>query len=212
MRRMFVLSFMFVFCLLLPAFASDLQDKKEDEEWSFPYTKEIGIISGYAHGNLNEKGSYKIIPGIIRLGFNLDSMGFKFSNILLPPAARKLNIKVKGFMELLLESYVNGVVSPDSNFETGAAVLIKYNYPLTQKIYLCALAGVGVGYRSQHTREQAIQWGFNPQIGAGFSYFLRKDTALNVEYRYRHASNANLRQPNEGINVNMFLIGVSWFY
>ena len=211
MRKIFMLSCMFVFCLSLYAFASDLQDKKEDEKWSFPYTKEIGIISGYAHGNLKEKGSYKIIPGIVRLGFNLDSIGFGFCD-LLRPVARKLDIKLKGFTEIILEPYANAVVSPDSNVEAGCTILLKYSYPLTQKIYPYALGGGGAAYISQHTREESTQWGFTPQLGAGFSYFFRKDTALNVEYRYRHFSNADLKKPNDGINVNLFLIGISWFY
>ena len=80
MRRMFMPIFMFVFFLSLCAFASDSQNEKEDQKWSFPYTKEIGVISGYAHGSLKEKGSYKIIPGIIRLGFNLDSGVNAFSS------------------------------------------------------------------------------------------------------------------------------------
>ena len=211
MRKVFLVSSMFVFCLSLYSFAADVQDKKADEKWSFPYTKEIGVISGYAQGKLEEKGSYKIVPGIIRLGFNLDSIGFGFCDIL-HPVARSLNIKLKGFTEFLLEPYVNAVVSPDSNVEAGAVILLKYSYPLTQKIYLYALGGGGVGYISQHTREQSLQWGFTPQIGAGISYFFRKDTALSFEYRKRHFSNANIKQPNDGINVNMFLAGISWFY
>ncbi len=211
MRRMLMLIVMFILFLSLEAFASDVQNKEEDEKWSFPYTREIGVISGYGHGNLKEKGSYKIIPGIIRLGFNLDSIGFGFCDIL-HPVARSLNIKLKGFTEFLLEPYVNAAVSPDSNVEAGAAIFIKFSYPLTQKIYPYALSGGGVGYLSQHTREQSMQWGFTPQIGAGISYFFRKDTSLSFEYRYRHFSNADLKQPNDGINVDMFLAGISWFY
>ena len=211
MRRIYMLSFMFVFYLSICAFASDLQNKKEDEKWSFPHTKEISIISGYAHGNLKEKGSYKIIPGIIRLGFNLDSIDLGFCDIL-RPVARKLDINLKGFTEFLLESYVNAVVSPSSNVEVGCTILLKYSYPLTQRIYPYALGGGGVAYISQHTREQSTQWGFTPQIGAGISYFFSKDTALNFEYRYRHFSNADLKEPNDGINVDMFLAGISWFY
>ncbi len=211
MRRMLMLIVMCILFLSLEAFASDVQNKEEDEKWSFPYTREIGVISGYGHGNLKEKGSYKIIPGIIRLGFNLDSIGFGFCDIL-HPVARSLNIKLKGFTEFLLEPYVNAAVSPDSNVEAGAAIFIKFSYPLTQKIYPYALSGGGVGYLSQHTREQSMQWGFTPQIGAGISYFFRKDTSLSFEYRYRHFSNADLKQPNDGINVDMFLAGISWFY
>ncbi|MCX5714403.1 MAG: acyloxyacyl hydrolase, partial [Candidatus Omnitrophica bacterium] len=192
MRKIFVLSCALVFLLSSYAYASDLENKKEDEKWSFPYTKEIGVISGYAQGKLEEKGLYKIIPGILRLGFNLDSIGLGFCDIL-HPAARKLNIKLKGFTEFLLETYANGVVSPDDNVEAGAAIFLKYSYPLTQKIYPYALGGGGVGYISQHTREQAIQWGFTPQIGAGISYFFRKDTSLSLEYRKRHFSNADIK-------------------
>ncbi len=211
MRKIFILSCMFVFFLSLCAFASDLQNKKEDEKWSFPYTKEIGIISGYAHGNLKEKGSYKIIPGIVRLGFNLDSIGLGFCD-LLRPVTRKLDMKPKGFTEIILEPYANTVVNPDSNVEAGCTILLKYSYPLTQKIYPYALGGGGMAYISQHTREESTQWGFTPQIGAGISYFFRKDTSLSFEYRYRHFSNADLKQPNDGINVDMFLVGVSLFY
>ncbi len=211
MRKIFILSLTVIFCWSVCALASDPPDNPGDEKWSFPYTKEIGIISGYAHGNLMEKGSYKIIPGIVRLGFNLDSLGLGFCDILYP-AARKLNIKLKGFTEFLLEPYLNAVVSPDSNIEAGAAVLIKYSYPLTEKIYPYALSGGGVGYLSQHTREQSTQWGFTPQIGAGLAYFFRRDAAVSFEYRYRHFSNADLKEPNEGINADMFLAGISWYY
>ena len=131
---------------------------------------------------------------------------------ILHPVARKLNIRLKGFTEFLLESYVNAVVSPNGNVEAGAAIFLKYSYPLTEKIYPYAVGGGGMAYISQHTREQSTQWGFTPQIGAGISYFFRKDTALNVEYRYRHFSNANIKKPNDGINVNMFLVGISLFY
>jgi len=201
---------MFVFLLSLCAFASDSQNKKEDEEWSFPYTKEIGVISGYAHGNLKQKGSYKIIPGIVRLGFNLDSVGFGFSD-LVRPVAKELNMEPKGFTEFLLEPFVNAVIDPESNVEAGGNLLIKYSYPLTEKIYPYVLGGVGMAYISQHTRVQSTQWGFTPQAGFGFSYFFKKDIALNLEYRYRHFSNADIRRPNGGINANMFLIGISWF-
>ncbi|MFA5087642.1 MAG: acyloxyacyl hydrolase [Candidatus Omnitrophota bacterium] len=213
MRRIFLLIGMFVFCLSLPVWGLDSpeNEKPQPQKWSFPYTKEVGIISGYAHGNLMEKGSYKIMPIIVRLGFNLDSIGLGFCD-LLNPIARKLDVRLKGFTEIVLEPFANAVFTPDSNVEAGCTVLIKYSYPLTEKIYPYSFGGGGMAYLSQHTREQSTQWGFTPQIGTGVSYFFRKDMAFNVEYRYRHFSNANIKTPNEGINVNMFLFGVSLFY
>jgi hypothetical protein len=211
MKKIFILAGILVFGWSLSVWALDSADTSKDEKWSFPYTKEFSFFSGYAHGNLQEKGSYKIIPGIFRLGYNLDSLGIGFCDIL-QPVARKFNIKLKGFTEFLFEPYVNTVVSPDSNIEAGGDIAIKYSYPITKKIYLYALSGGGIGYTSQHTREQSTQWGFTPQIGTGFSYFFKKDTALSFEYRYRHFSNADIEEPNDGINVNMFLAGISYFY
>jgi opacity protein-like surface antigen len=211
MKRIFLFSGIFFSCLSLCVFASDTQEQKEKEQWRFPYTKEVGIISGYAHGNLKEQGSYKIIPVIVRLGYNLDSMGFGFCD-LIRPVASKLDMEPKGFTEFMLELNFNTVVRPDSNVESGAAILLKYSYPLTEKIYPYVLGGGGMAYITLDTREEATQWGFTPQIGTGITYFLQKDLALNMEYRYRHFSNANIKEPNEGINVNMFLFGFSWYY
>lgn len=211
MKKVCITCCLFVLSLSVCAFAMDIQNEKKNEKWSFPYTKETGIITGYAHGNLRDKGSYKIIPGIMRLGFNMDSVGLGFCDIL-HPIARKLGIRLKGFTEFLLEGYVNTVASPDRNVEAGAAIFLKYSYPLTRKIYPYAFGGGGVGYMSQHTREQSLQYGFTPQVGAGVSYFFRKDAALSFEYRYRHFSNADLKEPNDGININMFLAGISWYH
>ncbi len=211
MIRIFLLSFIFVFCLSLRAFASDSQNKNEEQKWSFPYVYETGILTGFARTKLDEKGNYDIIPIIARFGYNLDSIGFGFCD-LLNSIFGKLHVKPKGFTEFILEPFINTVISPNYNIEAGCTILLKYSYPLTEKIYPYAIGGGGGAFITQHTREEATQWGFTPQIGAGVSYFFRKDTALNVEYRRRHFSNADLKEPNTGINVDMFLFGISFFY
>lgn len=211
MRRFFLLIFIFVFCLSASVFALDSQNKDEEQKWSFPYVHETGILTGFARTTLDDKGKYDIIPTIARLGYNLDAIGFGFCD-LLGPIFDKLDIKPKGFTEFILEPFVNTVISPNYNIEAGGTILLKYSYPLTEKIYPYAIGGGGGAYITQHTREEATQWGFTPQIGAGVSYFFKKDTALNVEYRRRHFSNANIKEPNDGINVDMFLVGVSFFY
>ena len=143
MRRIFILIFMFVFSLSLRAFASDLQNEKEDEIWTFPYVREKGIFTGFAGTKLDEKGNYEIVPAILRLGYNLDSIDLGFCN-LFSPIFRGLRIKPKGFTEFLLEPFVNTVISPDNNVEGGFAVLLKYSYPLTEKIYPYAVGGGGM--------------------------------------------------------------------
>ncbi|NQU74294.1 MAG: acyloxyacyl hydrolase [Candidatus Omnitrophica bacterium] len=211
MGRISILIFVFVFSLSLCAFASDLQNEKESQKWSFPYVHEIGVFTGFAMTKLEEQGDYEIVPAQLRLGYNLNSVNLGFCDLFLP-IFRKFNIKPKGFTEFLFESFANTVIGPDNNVEAGCTILLKYSYPLTEKIYPYALSGGGVAYISQDTREQSLQWGFTPQSGVGISYLFKKDTALNMEYRYRHFSNADIKKPNEGINVSMFLVGVSLFY
>jgi opacity protein-like surface antigen len=221
MKKIFLLSLLFVLCVSKCVFAAENENKKETDKNAVlssqasppgsEYLREIGFMTGYAHGNLMEKGSYKIVPFILRLGYNLDAIGWGFCD-LIRPITDKLKVKPKGSTGLMNEFNLNGVWAPDSNLEAGWTLLLKYSYPVTEKFHLYWIGGVGLAYITQHTREQSLQFGFTPQFGTGFSYFLKKDLALNVEYRRHHFSNARIKEPNSGINVNMFLIGVSYFY
>jgi hypothetical protein len=42
-------------------------------------------------------------------------------------------------------------------------------------------------------------------------YFIRKDLAISLEYRYHHISNAGAATPNEPLNSSKILLGVSVF-
>jgi hypothetical protein len=187
------------------------EDKPTEEAWHFPFNHEIGIITGFASGHLEEQRDYRLIPGIVRLGFNLNSIGFGFTD-LIKPIADKFHFKTKGFTEIILEPFINTVITPHTNIEVGCGILLKYSYPLTEKLYPYGIAGGGVIYFTQHTHVQSLQYGFNPQLGLGFTYFFKKDLALNAEYRYRHLSNAGIKQPNKGINIGMVLVGLSKFF
>ena len=188
-----------------------VEDKPKEEVREFPYTYEIGVFSGFACGKLEEKQYYRVIPQMLRWGFNLNTVGLGFTD-LLKPLTDKLNVKPKGFTELVFEPFVNIVATPDSNIEAGCTILMKYAYPVTEKLYPYGIAGGGIIYLTQHTREQSTQYNFTPQMGAGITYFFKKDLAFNIEYRYRHLSNGGIKEPNGGINVGMLLLGVSLFY
>lgn len=200
-------------CLFLPltVYAGNKQNSVSEEKNPTSFVKEFCLMTGYASGKLDQKGTYEIIPGVVRLGYNLNTIGLGFTD-LLKPVFDAAHITPKGYTELVLEVFVNGVTRPDSNIETGATLLLKYAYPLTEKIYPYGIAGGGGIFLTQHTREQSTQCNFTPQIGGGFAYFLKKDFSVNLEYRVRHLSNANTKEPNEGINVRMCLVGISWYY
>lgn len=58
-------------------------------------------------------------------------------------------------------------------------------------------------------REQAKQFAFQAQIGAGLQFGANKQWLVSLSYK--HFSNANLFQPNDGFDIPVLLnIGVQW--
>ncbi len=212
MKKIFIFSCILASLMISGVFAAEAREAdKDSQKPELPYIKEVAIFSGYAHTMLAEKGSYKVTPVILRLGYSMDSVGLGFCD-LVRPLAKKWDMQPKGYTAIINEFNLNSVWEPDSNLEAGWTLLIKYSYPVTDKFHPYLIGGGGIGYMTQHTREQSLQWGFTPQFGTGFTYFIKKNMAVNLEYRRRHFSNANIKRPNSGINANMFLAGVSWFY
>lgn len=160
--------------------------------------KEFGILAGFAKGELKEKDDYELIPVILRFGFNLN----RFLNI---PSKKQL-------FEFQVEPFASAVINPDANAEIGVNLLFKFGYFLTKKFMPFVEAGAGMIYITQHTREQSTQFNFIPQAGAGISYFLRDNFSVNAGYRYRHLSNSSIKEPNKGINIDMLLVGLSWYF
>ena len=176
--------------------------------------KEFGILSTYARADLAEKDDYEFVPLIVRLGYDLDERGLGFPDIVASAAKLfgKDDLRIPGYTEFMFEPFAGAVFSPDRNMEAGLLVAIKYAYPVTARFHLYTFGGGGVIYLTQHTREQSTQWNFTPQVGTGFSFLIKDSLYLNFEYRYRHFSNAGLKEPNDGVNVRMFLAGISKLY
>jgi len=195
-KRLFLIGLCFLTLILLSA-----PESRASTDGKKSFIKEIGLLSGYSYGSLKDKDDYELVPLILRIGFDLK------------PFLNKFNIDSKGLVEFLLEPFANTVISPDNNAEVGFNLLFRYAFPLTERFYPYIEGGVGFVYMTQHTLEQSTQYNFVPQGGVGVIYFIKKNKlALNAGYRYRHLSNASIKSPNGGINVNMFLAGLSLFY
>ena len=170
--------------------------------------KEIGIFAGSLRDRtLSEKDDYLTVPVGLRFGFDIKPLiplikKFKFS---------KYIFKKASLLEFTVEPFMAGIVSPDSNFETGCGLLLKYGYRWCKFLPFID-AGTGFQYTTQHTREEATQWCFQVQGGAGFYYFFQKNKAVSFEYRFRHFSNAGTKEPNKGVDVYGFYIGFSYFF
>jgi hypothetical protein len=160
----------------------------------------LEIFGGWLHADLREKGNYQGIPLLISFDFNAKHI------------FDRVGVRIKGNLDLVVEPFVNLIISPDTNVEIGSNFLVKYTFSLTRKTKPYIKGGLGILYMSQHTREQATQYNFLPQICLGFHYFFEEKKALSFECRYRHLSNSSIKYPNKGIDAYLVLGGISLLF
>jgi len=159
----------------------------------------IDLLTGYFgidKKDLEEtEATYEGVPLFLSLNYNIT------------PLFEKLGIKQKGKIYFLVEPFINTVIEPDSNIETGVDFLFKYSYPIIDYFNIYIKGGSGVSFMSLHTKEQSTQYNFVSQAALGFSFNITKNLIFDLEYRYRHLSNAGIKHPNNGINSDFILGG-----
>lgn len=164
----------------------------------FPFITESGGIAGVGTGSLPE-GSYRPILLIWHLAADL-------RNHVSPLKDHR------GTLSVICEPQVNPVFDPRTDVEFGVGLGLKYMYPVTDRISPYIMGSVGPHYISVQTEKQASGFIFADTIGAGIYYFLDKKSAVNIGYRFRHVSNADLKSPNGGIDTQIGTIGYSVFF
>ncbi len=172
---------------------------------------EIGVFLGYGDSTLTDKDKYRVIPLAVQLGVSCDKYGLGFSDWFERGirAVFHKDFRPAGLTTFIMEPFLSTVTSPDGNMEAGMNLLLRYAWPVTEKIRPYCFGGGGAMFITQHLREQSTQWNFTPQVGAGIAVLVTEKTALSLEYRYRHFSNADLKEPNEGVNIDMVLFGIT---
>lgn len=89
-------------------------------------------------------------------------------------------------------------------WEAGANLVFEYRWPLGEHSVLLAAIGSGPHFISVHTTQQARGFIFSDNFTVGWSRRLGKGhTWLDLKCRFRHISNAGIKEPNLGID--------SWF-
>lgn len=209
MKKVKYILIFFIFSLMF-SFSLKAKNSAVNAEKSF-FSQEFGFFTGFSEGDIEGSEDYEFVLGVFRLGYNLNKKELGFTD-LLKPVFDKFDIKPKGYTEFILEPFFNQVISPDSDYEAGFSIMLKYAYPLFDKVHLYGIGGGGLVYMGEETAEQSTQYNFLPQLGAGISFFVNENCSVSIEYRYRHLSNAGIKEPNRGINTDMFLTGMSWYY
>ncbi|MFH1855846.1 MAG: acyloxyacyl hydrolase [Candidatus Omnitrophota bacterium] len=158
----------------------------------------IECFSGMGFGKVREDRKYRLVPLFIDFDFDVKSF------------FTRCHLNTPGLMQFTLEPFISDIAQPDQNVEFGNNFLIKIGVlPETYKFQPYFVGGVGLNYMTLHTVEQGTQFNFNEYIGGGLRYFFTKNTALTMEYRYRHVSNAAIKHPNKGVNANFGLLGIT---
>lgn len=117
----------------------------------------------------------------------------------------------QGRHELLTELPFHLAIDQGGRSMVGGYLLGSWKFTSRQDLVPYIFAGGGILFVDMGLPSMGTSLNFSYQGGTGLQYMLRKDVALQVEYRYHHISNAGTASPNEPINSSKFLMGVSFF-
>jgi hypothetical protein len=73
-------------------------------------------------------------------------------------------------------------------------------------------AGAGITATDISLPDLGGRFQFNSQVGLGVHWLAWKNTALTLQYRVGHISNAGLEDHNHGLNTSLVYGGASWFF
>jgi opacity protein-like surface antigen len=118
----------------------------------------------------------------------------------------------QGRHELLLELPYHMAINYGGRSMVGGYMLGHWRFTALDGMTPYVLAGGGPLFVDLGLPTMGTKLCFSYQGGTGLQYFIDRKTALNVEYRYHHISNAGTASPNEPINSNKILMGVSVYY
>ena len=102
--------------------------------------------------------------------------------------------------------------APVGRYLIGETTMLRYNFVTGTRWVPFMDAGVGGSLTDIGHPDLGTPGEFNEQIGPGISYFWRENSALTLQYRYMHNSNAGIKTPNQGLNENIFYLGMSWYF
>jgi opacity protein-like surface antigen len=166
------------------------------QEWSIAGGYAFGVgIGGSNDGNLKEIRYATVIP---RWGVGLTDHLAEAS-------------WYQGNLDFLVEAPAIFEYHPQHGFAGGGTLLLRYNFLKLEQVVPFIEGGAGLVGTDLDLKGQSDGFNFSLQGGLGFHFFVQSRLAVTAEARYHHISNANLRNPNSGINDCLFLLGASFF-
>lgn len=163
---------------------------------------ELGFLTGYGSsfvGFGETRHQVQTWDAILRAGFFLsDEVG--------------QGSWYQGRHEVLLELPYHLAVNYGGRSMVGGYLLGHWRFTSLDRVVPYVLAGGGPLFVDLGLPTMGTKLCFSYQGGTGLQYLIDRNTALSLEYRYHHISNAGTASPNEPINSNKLLMGVSFYY
>ncbi|MCX8053196.1 MAG: acyloxyacyl hydrolase [Armatimonadetes bacterium] len=70
---------------------------------------------------------------------------------------------------------------------------------------------IGLTEFEQRLTSQSTRINFTEQLGVAVQHSVGPSSAITIEYKFSHNSNAGIKMPNLGINASIVSIGWSWY-
>ena len=119
---------------------------------------------------------------------------------------------LRGALEPGLEGWFQHYLSPESASAEGLKLALRYHFIGLGRLVPYLESTAGAAGSSLKVPEINSAFTFVLEAGAGVSYFVTDDVAINAGYRFQHISNGHTSSPNRGFNSDAGVIGVSFFF
>jgi len=117
----------------------------------------------------------------------------------------------RGRHEQLFELPLHVAVDHSNRIMTGGYTFGSWKFTAHRGLLPYVFAGGGILYVDLGLPTMGSRLDFSYQAGTGVQFLTGKDTAINLEYRYHHLSNAGTVSPNEPLNSTKILLGITLF-
>jgi len=201
-----VLRYLFLAIGLLPLLVAGQGVKFTSLFTKKPLFDEVGFTTGFGFGSNAQslpEGTYRPIY----------FMGY-FANHLLKPEFRN---EAWGFPMFYVEPQFNLVTVQKPNGELNQEIEFginngfKQTFKFADFFQIFILVGSGPHFISVETTKQEKGFIFSDCFGAGGQWVFKSNLTLNLGFRLRHMSNAELFYPNGGINTYNYHFGFSYY-
>jgi hypothetical protein len=156
--------------------------------------QELSVSTGYG---FSDRGNVQVVPLYARFAW-------LFPDVIDEPLARH-DLNLKWF----LEPWIAGVTNHQNAIEVGITPIgLKFEYDAGQQVVPFLIAGTGAMYTGLQGLELGGPFEFASFGGAGINLFLTDQLALSFSWRWRHISNAGIKEPNRGLDTQFILIGL----